>query len=139
MRSIRRLALNCVSRWRTGSGGTAPPTRNFQIYRKISNANVVGISNTGIQVSDFSLQQNYPNPFNPTTNIKFSLPENSFVSLKVFDVNGREVADVINEKRNAGIYEISFDANKYGLSSGMYYYTLTSGSFKESKKMILIK
>ncbi|MDQ3193709.1 MAG: choice-of-anchor B family protein [Bacteroidota bacterium] len=88
---------------------------------------------------NFSLAQNYPNPFNPATKIKFSLPENSIVSLKIFDINGREVADVLNEKRAAGNYEINFDANKYSLSSGMYYYTLSSGDFKESKKMILIK
>ncbi|MEO8665524.1 MAG: choice-of-anchor B family protein [Ignavibacteria bacterium] len=95
-------------------------------------------SNTIIP-DNFTLGQNYPNPFNPSTSIKFSLPENSVVSLKVFDINGREVADLINEKRNAGNYEMSFDANKYSLSSGMYYYTLTAGNFKESKKMILIK
>jgi len=101
------------------------------------------INNVNVIAKDFTLDQNYPNPFNPTTKINFSLPKNSFVSLKVFDLNGREVANVINDIRDAGNYEISFDANKYGLSSGAYFYTLQSGSatggFKQTRKMLLIK
>ena len=87
----------------------------------------------------FLLAQNYPNPFNPNTKINFSLPSNSAVSLQIFDIEGREVAELINDRRDAGNYEINFDAAKYGLSSGMYFYTLTSDKFSETKKMILVK
>lgn len=87
----------------------------------------------------FSLNQNYPNPFNPTTSITFNIPKNSFVTLKVYSLNGKEVANVINDRRDAGNYEITFDANKYGLASGSYFYTLQSEGLKETKRMILIK
>ncbi len=102
-------------------------------------------NNTGTIPETFSLEQNFPNPFNPGTTIKFNLSENSYVSLKVFDVRGKEVAELVNNKMNSGGYEESFDANKYNLSSGIYYYTLTISSqgkselFKETRKMILLK
>ncbi len=86
---------------------------------------------------EFSLSQNYPNPFNPSTVIGFKLAVNSFASLKVYDLLGREVATLVNENLKAGTYEFDFDGNK--LSSGVYYYKLTTGSFVETKKMILIK
>lgn len=88
---------------------------------------------------NFSLEQNYPNPFNPTTNIKFNLPKNSFVTLKVYNSNGSEVANVINDRRDAGNYEVKFDANEFGLSSGTYFYSIESDNFKETRKMILLK
>ncbi len=98
--------------------------------------------NTSI-AKDYSLNQNYPNPFNPVTNIKFSLKENSKVSLKIFSIQGNEVADILNDRRDGGNYEINFDAGKYNLSSGVYFYTLnvsnSSNSFSETKKMILTK
>jgi choice-of-anchor B domain-containing protein len=87
----------------------------------------------------FSLSQNYPNPFNPETNIKFSLPKNSFVSLKVFNIAGQQVAELLNDRRDAGEYSINFDASKYGLTSGVYFYRLDSENFSETKKMLLIK
>ena len=87
----------------------------------------------------FSLEQNYPNPFNPNTKINFSLPSNSNVKLDIYNIEGKEVAELINDRRDAGSYEINFDAAKYGLSSGMYFYTLTSDKFSETKKMILVK
>lgn len=87
----------------------------------------------------FSLEQNYPNPFNPNTKINFSLPSNSNVKLDIYNIEGKEVAELINDRRDAGNYEINFDAAKYGLSSGMYFYTLTSDKFSETRKMILVK
>lgn len=91
----------------------------------------------------FSLSQNFPNPFNPSTKIKFSVKENSFVSLKIFSIEGKEIANVVNDNRDGGDYEVNFDANKYGLSSGTYFYTLEteskSGKFSETKKMFLVK
>jgi len=85
----------------------------------------------------FALFQNYPNPFNPSTIISYSLPVTSQVSLKVYDVLGREAAILFNEEKSAGTYKVTFDGR--GLASGIYYYQLRSGSFSESKKMILIK
>lgn len=88
----------------------------------------------------FELAQNYPNPFNPTTKIKFSLPDGMAqyaVSLRVYDLIGREVAVLVNENLTAGIYEKTFDAS--GLSSGIYYYQLTTPEFSSVKKMMLIR
>jgi hypothetical protein len=85
----------------------------------------------------FALEQNYPNPFNPATTIKFSVPEASKVSLKIYDILGREVRTLVNETRNTGSYEVSFDAS--GLASGMYIYKITAGNYTASKKMMLLK
>jgi len=71
------------------------------------------------QISNFNLLQNYPNPFNPSTVVKYGLPEQSFVELKVFDTFGREVAVLVSQTQEAGTYEIKFDANK--LESGVYF------------------
>lgn len=88
---------------------------------------------------NFTMSQNYPNPFNPTTKINFSLPKSSNVTLKVFDASGKEVASLLNDRRDAGSYTVSLDAAKYGLSSGIYFYTLKTNDFSETKKMTLIK
>jgi photosystem II stability/assembly factor-like uncharacterized protein/pimeloyl-ACP methyl ester carboxylesterase len=85
----------------------------------------------------FALSQNYPNPFNPTTVINYQLPVNSFVTLKIYDVLGREIATLINGKQNAGYYKASFNASS--LSSGVYFYRLQAGSFTETKKLILLR
>ncbi|MDD8017699.1 MAG: T9SS type A sorting domain-containing protein [Bacteroidota bacterium] len=85
----------------------------------------------------FSLNQNYPNPFNPSTVISYQLPSSNHVSLKVFNVIGKEVATLVNEVKEAGSYEATFDASK--LSSGIYFYQLKSGQFSSVKKMMLIK
>jgi len=85
----------------------------------------------------FQLEQNYPNPFNPSTNINYQISQNDFVSLKVYNVLGSEVAILVNETKPAGNYEVTFDASS--LSSGTYFYKLQTGSFVETKKMILMK
>ena len=87
--------------------------------------------------SDFSLSQNYPNPFNPSTQISFSIPENSNVVLKVYDVSGKEIATLVNETKSSGNYHVVFDASKY--ASGIYFYKITAGSFTDTRKMILLK
>lgn len=92
----------------------------------------------------FVLEQNYPNPFNPVTKIKFSLPSNgksssTKVQLKLYDIIGNEVATLLDEQKDAGRYEIEFDANKYGLSSGVYFYQLKYGEFSTVKKLVLMK
>jgi hypothetical protein len=96
----------------------------------------VEIAATGIP-SGFALAQNYPNPFNPTTNITFALPKEGFVSLKVYDITGREVLTGVNEVLKPGYYNTHIDAS--GLSSGMYFYTLTANGFTATKKMTLVR
>ena len=85
----------------------------------------------------FSLGQNYPNPFNPSTTISFSILNSEFITLKVFDVLGNEVATLINEEKSAGSYQVEFDAS--ALTSGIYFYKLQAGNFIETKKMILLR
>jgi hypothetical protein len=85
----------------------------------------------------YNLAQNYPNPFNPITTIKYSIPESGNVSLKVYDMLGKQVASLVNEEKSRGVYSVIFDASN--LSSGVYFYKLQSGSFTETKKMLLLK
>lgn len=87
--------------------------------------------------SDFALIQNFPNPFNPVTNIRFDLPKDEFVSIKVYDLTGREIAVLVNGMKQAGRYIVGFDASH--LASGIYFYTINAGEFKETKRMLLLK
>ena len=87
--------------------------------------------------STYLLQQNYPNPFNPSTTILFSIPTSEFVTLKVYDVLGREIATLVNENLSAGSYSYNFDAKN--LTSGVYLYKLQAGKYSEIKKMMLIR
>lgn len=88
-------------------------------------------------VNTFSIQQNFPNPFNPSTTIKYSVPQLSDVSIKVYDVLGKEVATLVDAQQTQGVYEVNFDAAN--LASGMYIYTIKAGSYTSSKKMLLMK
>ena len=114
---------------------------------KLSSGNVVSVENrhSGTsRVDHFNLAQNYPNPFNPSTKIKYSIPASGFVSLKVFDILGKEIAALVNEYKNAGNYEVNFDASnlpdgRAGLASGVYFYRLQSGSAVQIKKMVLLR
>ncbi|HEY6907409.1 MAG TPA: T9SS type A sorting domain-containing protein, partial [Ignavibacteriaceae bacterium] len=90
-----------------------------------------------VQPADYSISQNYPNPFNPTTIIKYSLPEKNMVTIRIYNVLGSEVATLVNEVKPAGEYEVNYDASN--LSSGVYYYTISSGKFNATKKMILLR
>lgn len=98
---------------------------------------------TGVEKEDdinprnFSLSQNYPNPFNPTTKINFTIPETDFVSIKVYDLLGREIAELINEELSQGKYSVNFNASN--LTSGVYYYILEAGDYFETRKMLLLK
>ena len=101
--------------------------------------NITGISNEGsITPSEYKLNQNYPNPFNPSTTISFDLPRNEFVTLKVYDVVGKEIATIVNKQLTAGSYSELFEAPS-NLTSGIYFYKLTAGSFSDTKKLVLVK
>jgi hypothetical protein len=88
---------------------------------------------------EYKLGQNYPNPFNPSTTIEYSVPQNSFVTLKVYDISGKEVATLVNTETSAGNYSLNFNADVYHLSSGIYFYKLTAGNEVAVKKLLLIK
>jgi hypothetical protein len=99
---------------------------------------LVGITPISNEIpSSFSLSQNYPNPFNPVTKINFTLPKSGLVTMKVYDVLGKEITTLVNEVKNAGIYKVDFNGAK--LSSGIYFYKLESNGFSQVKKMMLIK
>jgi photosystem II stability/assembly factor-like uncharacterized protein len=87
--------------------------------------------------SKFSLGQNYPNPFNPITKINYTVPQFGLITIKVYDILGKEVATLVNEEKPAGIYNVEF--NGFGLSSGVYYYTLSAGNYSETRKLVLLK
>ncbi|MCU0371984.1 MAG: T9SS type A sorting domain-containing protein [Ignavibacteria bacterium] len=85
----------------------------------------------------YLLKDNYPNPFNPATTISYQIPKNEFVTIRIYDMTGREVASLVNETKTAGIYNVTWNAS--GLASGIYFYKLQAGSFTEVKKMTLVK
>ena len=98
---------------------------------------ILGISNINSIPGNFNLNQNYPNPFNPSTSISFTIPDRNFVTLKIYNILGKEVYSLINKEYPAGTYEYKFDASD--LSGGVYFYKLTAGDFTASKSMMLIK
>lgn len=87
--------------------------------------------------SDYSLSQNFPNPFNPTTNILYSIPKEGFVKIVLYSITGEKIQTLVNENKQAGVYQLSFDGSK--LNSGVYLYQITSNGFAQTKKMTLIK
>ncbi|MCK9424651.1 MAG: T9SS type A sorting domain-containing protein [Ignavibacteriaceae bacterium] len=97
----------------------------------------VGIDDESIILEKFELFQNYPNPFNPETTIRYQLPARVFVSLKIFDVLGNEVAKLVNEENETGFHQVKFDGSN--LTSGIYFYILKAGNFSSGKKLLLLK
>ncbi len=131
------LYLNDLQSGASVFGGVnGVPSVNPLVYATFT-FDAVGVGDGAATVHSFELAQNYPNPFNPTTTIKYALSQENLVTLKVYDVLGREVATLVNDVRTAGPHEVSFDASK--LSSGMYIYTINAGGFTSSKKMMLMK
>ncbi len=98
---------------------------------------IVGVKNEEEFPHTFELSQNYPNPFNPSTIIKYSIPELSFVIIKIYDILGNEIATLVNQEQSAGYYYLNF--NLPSLSSGIYFYQLRAGSYVQTKKMIMLK
>jgi len=116
--------------------------KNILGWSNYSNSESFTATTTGIKEEiknkiNFLLNQNYPNPFNPSTIISYSIPQNSFVTLKVYDVLGNEVSTLVNETKSAGRYDVRFDAS--GLSNGVYFYTIKADNFNSTKKMIFMK
>ena len=126
----------------------------IQIYRNLL-VTPVSVESDEIVISDFKLEQNYPNPFNPSTKIKYQIPlgfaaspfnkggnEGGFVSLKIYDILGNEVATLVNEEQAPGVYEVEFNIHSdegQNLPSGIYFYQIKAGSYTETKKMVLLK
>ena len=124
--------------------GTNGATNQDEGYLLAVNG-ISSVEESELSPENFILQQNYPNPFNPSTTIRYTIPsvtlsgvEGSHVQLKVYDVLGNEVATLVNEEKPAGSYEVTFSAAD-GLTSGVYLYKLTTGSFIQTRKMILVK
>jgi len=139
------LGSNWINRWRSSSTYDMNSNLIERLYqdwdglnwetsfKMIFNYMFVEIENE----VDYKLYQNYPNPFNPTTSIRYELPLDGVATLKIFDILGQEIETIVNEFKNAGGYEIDFNAT--GLPSGIYFYQLQAGSFVETKKMVLLR
>ncbi|MCE1164967.1 MAG: T9SS type A sorting domain-containing protein [Bacteroidetes bacterium] len=112
-------------------------TLSGAIYKLTETVTLVNSGGTTVP-TEYKLEQNYPNPFNPSTTISFSIPKQEFVTLKVYNSAGKEVAVIVNKQLNAGKYEENFNASEK-LSSGVYFYKLTAGNFSETRKFMLIK
>lgn len=131
-----------LSHWVVGLAVDSPymfaATFSDSVWRCLLQEMVAGVDDhVRSAPSHFSLSQNYPNPFNPSTVISYQIPVNSHVALKVFDVLGREVATLVNERENAGRHSVMFNAAN--VPSGVYFYRLEAGSYHETKKLLLLK
>ncbi|MCU0415384.1 MAG: T9SS type A sorting domain-containing protein [Ignavibacteriaceae bacterium] len=98
---------------------------------------IVGVEDEGTIPTEFALEQNYPNPFNPSTTFRYSVPTQSKVVIKVFDVLGNEIATLMDEEKSVGTYELTWNAAN--LSSGIYFYQLKASDYVQTRKMILLK
>ena len=117
--------------WTSGNGGKIFHTTN-------GGEPLVGIQNISTEIPEsFKLNQNYPNPFNPSTNIQYDISNDNSVTIKIYNLPGKEVMSLVNDFKKAGRYIISFNGSD--LASGVYYYKITSGKFEQVRKMILIK
>jgi len=136
-KAVPGLLDNTWYYWRV-NGRNAAGTGPWSEVWKFAVGIPTGIRSQGNEIpEEFALWQNYPNPFNPSTTIRFSLPQRSHVTLKVFDVLGREVATLVDRELSAGEHAVVFDAK--ALSSGVYFYRLQAGNFVEQKKMVVVK
>jgi hypothetical protein len=127
------LQANTTYYWRVARRYTGQSTFGGWFHTATS----TGIVTTGETPKTFKLEQNYPNPFNPATSIKFAIPKQEFVTLKIYDITGKEVKTLVNEAKSAGNYLLDFNGSD--MTSGTYFYKLQAGEFMEVKKMILIK
>jgi beta-glucanase (GH16 family) len=133
------LNLAVGGNWPGNPDGTTQfPDTMYVDYLRVYQISNTLVSDGSEHIPDhFALEQNHPNPFNPSTNISFSLPRQSFVSLKVFDLMGREEATIVSEEMSAGSYTKQWNAENY--PSGVYFYRLEAGAFTETKKLVLLR
>lgn len=121
----------------------APESRAWRVFRKITDATLIGIKNNQQIAKEYKLFQNYPNPFNPTTRIDYTLVRNSFVVLKLYDILGREIKTFVNKLQSSGAHSVQLNASE--LPSGVYFYTIrtteqsSGNAFTDTKKMVLLK
>ncbi|MBK8553310.1 MAG: T9SS type A sorting domain-containing protein [Ignavibacteria bacterium] len=120
---------------KVNSNDPLTPVKNVGIRL---NVGTTGVQSTGNTIpTEYDLKQNYPNPFYPVTKINFSIPKQGLVTLKIYDVLGKEVITLVNEAKEAGNYDVDFNASS--LASGAYFYKIESGDFSNIKRMILLK
>jgi hypothetical protein len=112
--------------WCAGSGGVI-------VAKRLP----TGISGTFTEINEYKLYENYPNPFNPTTKIKFDVVKSGTVRIMVYDITGREIQTLVNERLQPGTYETTFDGSQ--LTSGVYFYRMVTDGYSETKRMILVK
>jgi hypothetical protein len=120
--------IDSITGWVVGDNGTILHT---------TNGGVTFIDNELTQPTEFILEQNYPNPFNPSTKISFSIPEAGHVTLKIYNLLGVEVATLIDENMSGGKHQIEFDGRSLG--SGVYFYTMKTSEFNQTRKMMMVK
>ena len=125
-----RLIINAAVIWNAAVSTSGQVVKSYDALEGVIKTNET-------TPSEFKMEQNYPNPFNPSTTIKFSIPLRGFVNLKVYNSIGENINELVNTDLAAGNYTVDF--NSQNLSSGIYYYTIISGDFKETKKMVLVK
>ena len=132
--------MSDITIWTLASDGSNlfAGTVGLGVWRRPLSDMVTAVEDySGYHLNDFFLYQNYPNPFNPSTTMSYVVPKESFVTIKVYDLLGREIKTLINEEEPAGKYSVTFTAGN--LSSGIYLYSITAGSFHQTKKMVLLK
>lgn len=133
--NITSLTINTTYYFRvccSNNTGTSPYSNTITIVLKTT-----GVGDLEIIPNRFDLYQNYPNPFNPSTTIKYQVPENTFVSIKIYNVLGCVVSTLVSDVKSAGTYDVKFDASQ--LTSGIYIYKIQAGNYLQTKKMILVK
>jgi hypothetical protein len=142
--SVHFFALDSLFNYAQGAGYVrlraelvSNPSQFINVDFRVATPLAIGIQQISSVVEEFNLSQNYPNPFNPSTKINFSIPKSEYVSLRIYDLLGREVKVLVNGDLTVGEYEVNFDAK--GLASGIYYYSLRAGDFVNVKKMVLVK
>ena len=117
-------------------GNIIAGTRNHGLYITC-NPIINSITNSNQSEFKFILAQNYPNPFNPSTTINYQIPSAGLVTIKIYDVLGREIETLVNEEKGVGRYKVEFNGSN--LASGLYFYRITSNNYSDTKKMVLVK
>ncbi|HEX2787177.1 MAG TPA: YCF48-related protein [Ignavibacteria bacterium] len=133
--SVILKTTNGGTNWTALSSGINESLFSINFPRGVSGIEPVNSSSP----EGFHLYQNYPNPFNPSTTIPFSITKPGLVKIAVYDMLGKQVAELVNQNKQAGSYKVNFNSDKYSLTNGIYFYKFTSGDFSEVKKMMLVK